>query len=288
MCDCRILSFLPILSVLWALGSSVAAQTNEVKNLFINENPNAVQNNPGRKPVFTLSEPKHVSLIRTYHYNNGRGSQPGEISIVDSQGRLLGVWKAAITSRYYWTVTPNAVFPAGTYTIVDSDPATWAHNSATGGAGFALVNGSDVHPSAKGPVNSLLAQQQQIAQSRKGEVKPLIVRPNTFGATWAVNEALIKCGGTFTVFAFTTASSELRTIGKFSVELELTDTSNGRADTAVAMEQQSWANPRNWNGQEVYMARFRGDKPFTGTARIMLVTPGGRRVVHTFTLTVTP
>ena len=90
------------------------------------------------------------------------------------------------------------------------------------------------------------------------------------------------------MFAFTTASSELRTIGKFSVELELTDTSNGRADTAVAMEQQSWANPRNWNGQEVYMARFRGDKPFTGTARIMLVTPGGRRVVHTFTLTVTP
>ncbi|HRY03812.1 MAG TPA: hypothetical protein P5256_11815, partial [Beijerinckiaceae bacterium] len=41
----------------------------------------------------------------------------------------------------YWTATPNVVLPAGVYTLVDSDPATWAQNEQSGGVGHAWAEG---------------------------------------------------------------------------------------------------------------------------------------------------
>jgi len=40
-----------------------------------------------------------------------------------------------------WECRPGAFIPAGTYTVVDSDPATWSQNGASGGQGFAEVRG---------------------------------------------------------------------------------------------------------------------------------------------------
>jgi hypothetical protein len=41
----------------------------------------------------------------------------------------------------YWVVKPNVVIPPGTYTVVDSDPGTWAQNSETLGKGMAWGKG---------------------------------------------------------------------------------------------------------------------------------------------------
>jgi len=37
----------------------------------------------------------------------------------------------------YWVVNPNLVISSGTYTVIDSDPDTWAQNSETNGIGMA-------------------------------------------------------------------------------------------------------------------------------------------------------
>jgi hypothetical protein len=35
----------------------------------------------------------------------------------------------------YWTVYLNVTLPAGTYTVIDSDPATWSHNAESSNRG---------------------------------------------------------------------------------------------------------------------------------------------------------
>ena len=42
----------------------------------------------------------------------------------------------------YWECRPNVVLPAGTYTVVDSDPATWAQNAQSAGRGIVEVKGA--------------------------------------------------------------------------------------------------------------------------------------------------
>jgi len=45
---------------------------------------------------------------------------------------------------------PSVPLPAGTYTVVDPDPATWSHNDASGNAGFSRIVGSLTTSSASG------------------------------------------------------------------------------------------------------------------------------------------
>jgi hypothetical protein len=40
-----------------------------------------------------------------------------------------------------WRVEPNQVIPAGTYTVLDSDPATWSQNAESRGQGFSDIRG---------------------------------------------------------------------------------------------------------------------------------------------------
>jgi hypothetical protein len=53
----------------------------------------------------------------------------------------------------YWTVYPNVTLPAGTYTVIDSDPATWSHNAESSNRGFVRVEGypADASQSANLP-----------------------------------------------------------------------------------------------------------------------------------------
>ncbi len=41
----------------------------------------------------------------------------------------------------YWAAFPLETIPAGTYTVMDSDPSTWSANGESGGAGFVNVRG---------------------------------------------------------------------------------------------------------------------------------------------------
>ena len=108
-------------------------------------NISGVQNGPTQPTVVTLNSPRTLALITNYHWNNARGAAPGTIALRDSQGKVYGPWKAEGSPgqggvpNAYWTVRPMALLPAGTYSVVDSDPATWAYNPQSGGQGFTRV-----------------------------------------------------------------------------------------------------------------------------------------------------
>jgi hypothetical protein len=100
--------------------------------------------NPTR---FKLDAPRTITYLHTYHYNGGKGQKPGTLQLVSSEGKVYGLWQTSgIMDRgnlnlTFWKAEPQVQLPAGTYTVVDSDPATWSHNQESGQRGFALVRG---------------------------------------------------------------------------------------------------------------------------------------------------
>lgn len=119
----------------------------EIFTIFDNGNIAAVRNRPTRPTEFELLEPTRIVTIKTYHWNNGRGSIPGTIAVRSMSGETYGPWQAAGepgqggVPNAYWAARPNADLPAGQYTVIDSNPSTWAQNSLSGGAGFASAEG---------------------------------------------------------------------------------------------------------------------------------------------------
>jgi hypothetical protein len=118
-----------------------------VTRLFDNNNPGGVSQPPTRATEFTLAWSARVTAVQTYHWNGGRGARPGTIALRDERGRVYGPWRAEGSNGQggvagaFWTVRPDIVLPPGRYTVIDSDPATWSRNSASGNAGFAIVSG---------------------------------------------------------------------------------------------------------------------------------------------------
>jgi hypothetical protein len=110
-------------------------------SVFNNGNIYGVDNGPGQPTVFTLAADTLISGITTYHWNYGSGATPGTISLEGDDGSVYGPWTATgLYGTLYWYVSPNIVLPAGSYTIVDSGPSTWAHNSQSGYRGMAWVD----------------------------------------------------------------------------------------------------------------------------------------------------
>ena len=130
--------------------------------IYDSYNTGAVDNNPTCSPFFTISEPMMVTYIETYHWNNAQGAPGGSISLRGGDGSLYGPWgvEAMPTQdgvpNVFWIARPNEVLPAGSYTIEDSDPATWSQNSESP-CGFARVEGQQ-------PAGSAGVEQQPIEQ----------------------------------------------------------------------------------------------------------------------------
>lgn len=89
------------------------------------------------------------SRVITYHWNNAEGTtDPGTVSLVDAEGNEYGPWQAegqpgqGNVPNAVWEVRPDIILPAGTYTVLDSDPSTWSQNEETGGAGMAWGSGT--------------------------------------------------------------------------------------------------------------------------------------------------
>jgi hypothetical protein len=119
----------------------------EIVKFFDNGNIYAVENQPTRATMFALAEPARVTRIMTYHWNNGVGDPAGQIALRNASGETFGPWQAigepgqgGVPSAY-WIVEPKVLLPAGTYTIFDSNPSTWAQNAASGRSGMATVEG---------------------------------------------------------------------------------------------------------------------------------------------------
>lgn len=103
--------------------------------------------NGGTEPSFEVPSPHTITAIMTYHWNDGSGSTPGTISLRAADGTTYGPWQAegkegqgGVPNAYWWAY-PNEAIPPGTYTVVDSEPNTWAQNEDTGGRGVAWVQG---------------------------------------------------------------------------------------------------------------------------------------------------
>jgi hypothetical protein len=115
--------------------------------LFSNFNSGGVVNQPRAATTFTLASGAVITAIQTYHWNGGRGKTPGTVKLVSSSGKSFGPWQTkgidgqGGVKGAFWQANPQVSIPAGTYTIVDSDPSTWSNNSASGYRGFALVQG---------------------------------------------------------------------------------------------------------------------------------------------------
>jgi hypothetical protein len=121
-----------------------AARVSE--ELFRVNNAARVYNGPSTPTVFTVNRTIVVTRVQTYHWNDGRGATGGTISLRESSGRIYGPWPVTTSDgsgvrNVYWSCQLNVHLPPGTYTVVDSDPATWSQNGESAGRGFALIEG---------------------------------------------------------------------------------------------------------------------------------------------------
>jgi hypothetical protein len=169
-----------ILSIVATTDTSRAATTVALNS----ENTAAVYNNPpGGNPVFSLTQPARLTLLRTYHWNGGAGSTPGTLWLKGGPNNLqYGPWQASAEATF-WVVKPTGVYlPAGTYTVFDSNPATWSYNAQSGNKGFTLVHVDPLpmaqmqFDQAKGTVAGFLASDRRqasdlLALDVKGPVK---------------------------------------------------------------------------------------------------------------------
>jgi hypothetical protein len=118
--------------------------------IFDNWNICGVKNGPTKDTVFKIDAPYLITFIATYHWNYGSGALPGDkgISVKDTSGKVFGPWSVTTSAgsggkaNVNWECHPGIVLPAGTYTVIDPDAATWSQNDGSGNSGFARVAGS--------------------------------------------------------------------------------------------------------------------------------------------------
>lgn len=115
--------------------------------LFNNFNPSGTLNGPRNQTMFKLDRQTRITALMTYHWNSGRGAQPGTIGLRDQKGKVYGPFAASGSSGYggapnvNWIALTDITVPAGTYTVLDSNSETWSNNADSGFAGFAKVMG---------------------------------------------------------------------------------------------------------------------------------------------------
>jgi hypothetical protein len=69
------------------------------------------------------------------------GGKGGNDRLEDSDGNEIGTWPVTVRNGVYWDVHPNTVIDPGEYTVVDSDPSTWAQNLESDNSGITDVKG---------------------------------------------------------------------------------------------------------------------------------------------------
>ncbi len=137
-------------------GNDNSSNSNPVV-IFDNGNVGGVLNNPTSPTTFTIQRYYRITLIRDYHWNDGAGTtSPGTIALSDGFGTTYGPWQTTETDamNYNWECTPNEIIPPGTYTVLDSDPATWSHNPTSGNAGMSYIEGIPIGDGTDGENNS--------------------------------------------------------------------------------------------------------------------------------------
>jgi hypothetical protein len=139
--------FSTFIQIIFVTGFLIISGYGQEKVIFEIGNIYTVNNNPTTATKFSISQPQVITQIVNYHWNNARGAAPGTISLRDANGNIYGPWSTKGSpgqggvQNALWTAFPNVKIPAGEYTVLDSNPATWAHNSQSNNRGFTKVIG---------------------------------------------------------------------------------------------------------------------------------------------------
>jgi hypothetical protein len=119
------------------------------KVVLDNWNKEAVLNGPARATMFKIDRQTFITSIMNYHWNDGKGMEPGKIALIGQDGSIHGPWPTIGTSgtggarNVNWVARPSVLLPPGAYTVIDSDLATWSQNAQSGGAGFSQVSAEE-------------------------------------------------------------------------------------------------------------------------------------------------
>ncbi len=160
-------------------------EPEESEVIYNSWNKVSVDNNPTCSPFFTIDKPQMITYIDTYHWNHGTDAPGGTISLRNGYGKLYGPWEVETSldqgkvPKGYWIVHPNEIILAGTYTVQDSDPATWSQNSESP-CGFTKVEGYAATTDASGetdapgtgirePVSSAASPEQKLGKDEAGD-----------------------------------------------------------------------------------------------------------------------
>lgn len=100
----------------------------------------------GTSPTFITSRAFVLKTIDHYHRRSDGSAGPRTISLQAADGTIFGPWTVEVGpgrghAETCWRARPNVSLPPGTYTAIDSDPATWAQNRHTGGVGMVEFHG---------------------------------------------------------------------------------------------------------------------------------------------------
>jgi hypothetical protein len=107
-----------------------------------------VMNNPTEPVIVSFDTPVMIVSIENYHWNDAQGDTPGMVGLTElysGDKQSFGPWQAIGTPGQggvvdaYWTVYPDIVVPAGTYTVTDSSPETWSTNEDSGYQGMTRI-----------------------------------------------------------------------------------------------------------------------------------------------------
>jgi hypothetical protein len=138
------------------------APTGQEAILFKMESVQGVSYNPPNPTTFTLSSDAYVTRVWDYHYGATIGTKSQTISFKNTTTNVVyGPWPVVGYKTFngtlgvsksdpgnivgppdnYWMAYPAQTVPAGTYQVIDSDPATWAYTSDLGNRGSTWVYG---------------------------------------------------------------------------------------------------------------------------------------------------
>lgn len=140
---------------------SVNVNNPTEQRIYSNWNGYGGVTGPTSPTTFTLTQPFALTFMNTYHHNSP-SEAPGIFSLVHEDGTVYGPWNASggYSSLICYvnfkgggdegysdpltTLTPSDQYPIlkpGTYTMLDSNGATWTCNGDSGFAGFLQVKG---------------------------------------------------------------------------------------------------------------------------------------------------
>lgn len=115
------------------------------KTIVNNGNIYRVFNKPQNPTTFDIDVPSTVIYLMTYHWNDGKGSNPGTLALRHADGTTYGPWAVrgqpgqGGVPNAYWECEPRVTLAPGHYTLIDSEPSTWAQNNLSGFCGIAKV-----------------------------------------------------------------------------------------------------------------------------------------------------